>query len=312
MNRYSENHAYSSGSYAESFQEHGQPIKLPRSGSWVLERQVPGSDALDATALYPLFACPNWDELEQDIDALGCDWLTLAAVPDPMTSPDAGRLEKLFPDLVNPFKLHYLIDLDRPIAEQANKHHRYESRRAMKHSTVEVLEEPWNYVDDWTKLYAELVERHNISGLQDFSRSAFDAQLRCPGMIMLGAKVDGQIVGAHLWFANGETVTSHLAAFAPEGYKSMVSYAIYWRATEIFSDMGYRWMNIGGGAGAKADAKDGLTRFKRGWTSETRTAYFCGRILDRDRYEAITGKRDIEPGAFFPAYRAADFVAPAR
>lgn len=34
------------------------------------------------------------------------------------------------------------------------------------------------------------------------------------------------------------------------------------------------------------DAK-GLTRFKKGWSTCTRTAYLCGRIFDRKRYMAL-------------------------
>ena len=32
---------------------------------------------------------------------------------------------------------------------------------------------------------------------------------------------------------------------------------------------------------------DGLSWFKSGWATATRIAYFCGRVLDRKRYEAL-------------------------
>ena len=48
--------------YAESLVEFGTPRELPRSGGWVLERQIPGFSYRDAMGCYPLFACQDWSQ----------------------------------------------------------------------------------------------------------------------------------------------------------------------------------------------------------------------------------------------------------
>jgi hypothetical protein len=51
----------------------------------------------------------------------------------------------------------------------------------------------------------------------------------------------------------------------------------------------------------RASADDGLSRFKAGWATGRRTAWFGGRIGDRAAYDALAAGRQA---AYFPAYRA--------
>ena len=44
-------------------------------------------------------------------------------------------------------------------------------------------------------------------------------------------------------------------------------------------------------------------RFKRGWATGTRTAHFCGRVLDPERYAQLAGAAAT---SYFPAYRAGE------
>jgi hypothetical protein len=50
-----------------------------------------------------------------------------------------------------------------------------------------------------------------------------------------------------------------------------------------------------------------LSRFKRGWATGTRTAYFCGRIFDRANYREITRASGCMATDYFPAYRQGEF-----
>ena len=63
-----------------------------------------------------------------------------------------------------------------------------------------------------------------------------------------------------------------------------------------------RWVDLGGTAGTGA-GDEGLARFKRGWASEQRDAYLCGRIIDQVAYARLAEAHSSE---WFPAYRAAD------
>jgi lipid II:glycine glycyltransferase (peptidoglycan interpeptide bridge formation enzyme) len=145
-----------------------------------------------------------------------------------------------------------------------------------------------------------------LKGIKAFSKTAFAAQLRIPGMVMLRATYEGKTVGAHLWYPHGDVVHSHLAAVNPLGYELMASYALHWFALQSFTGE-VRWLNIGSGSGLAAQDGGGLAQFKRGWATGTRTAYFCGRIFNHSKYQEILATRRIRANDYFPAYRHGEF-----
>lgn len=293
--------------YAESLAEFGQPRKLTRCKGWVLVRDIAGFHCQDAMGCYPLFSCAHWTELHADLEALQGKAVSLSVVADPFGEYDHAYLHQCFPDKVIPFKKHYVSDLTRPIGEIISKHHRYHTRRALERVRIERCDDPAQHLDEWIGFYRQLVERHRITGIQAFSRKAFAKQLNVPGVVMFRALSQGKAVGAHLWYVQGEVAYSHLAASTQQGYRLLASYALHSYALDYFAGK-VRWLNLGGGAGIQSDDEDGLSRFKRGWSTETRTAFFCGRILDREKYSQATAAAHREPSlGYFPAYRPGEF-----
>ena len=53
-------HGYLSQEYAAAFAEFGTARRLPRSGGWLIERPIAGTDDRDAMGCYPLFSCADW------------------------------------------------------------------------------------------------------------------------------------------------------------------------------------------------------------------------------------------------------------
>ena len=296
---------YAHPAYAWSLQEFGCPRELPRCGGWVLERQVPGTSERDATGCYPLFACADWGRLREDLDAIGGSLLTLGLVADPFGNFERADLERCF-DLVRPFKPHFVCDLALPAERLASAHHRYYARKALASARVEVCADPRSFADDWVRLYAELVERHGLEGIKAFSRRSLEQQLAVPGMVALRAVVGEEVVGGHLWYVQGDVAYSHLAAASQQGYAVGVSYALYSFALQYFAGRA-RWLDLGAGAGLSSKDGDGLARFKRGWSSGTRIAYFCGRVFKPDRYAEVARMRGAQGTDYFPAYRQGEF-----
>lgn len=300
---------YAHSAYAESLAAFGTPRRLSGSGGSLLERPIPASEGdRDAMGCYPIFACEDWGRLEEDLDALEGELVSVAAVPDPFAPVDEAWLRRAFRDRVVRFKDHFVADLSGTGRDGVSRHHRYYAQRALRQLEVEEAPDPSRHLDEWEALYAALRERHGLRGIKAFSRAAFEAQLRVPGLVMLRARHAGETVAAHLWFVqdNG-VVTSHLAAADERGYALMAAYAIYWRTFDLFEGRA-RTIDFGAGAGLGNDEADGLTRFKRGWTNSTVTAWFCGRVLDRVRYARILRERGLEDGRYFPAYRAGEFA----
>src|SRR5262249_24438494 len=153
-------------------------------------------------------------------------------------------------------------------------------------------------------LYAQLSVRHGITGAAAFSRDSLERQLTVPGLRAFRASVDEKTVGMTLWMENSPVVYYHLGAYSADGYELGASFALFATAVEHVRGR-LAWLDLGSSAGPEQAPDDGLARFKRGWSTRTRWAYLCGRILDPLRYEALLERRaagvDQE---YFPAYRS--------
>lgn len=296
---------YLHGDYAASFAEFATPRHLPRANGWILVRDIANSSCRDAIGCYPLFACESWSNLRQDLDEIGTQLISLALVTDPFGDYDRALLEQTF-DRVVPFKEHFIVDLSGSRRSTTSSHHRYYARRALRTITVTQESDPGGLLDEWIVLYAELVKKHKITGLRAFSRQAFARQLRVPGLCAFRAAIEGETVGMHLWYVQNDIAYSHLEAVNDLGYKVGAAYALYSAALEFFTTVA-RWADLGAGAGVAEQTRDGLTFFKQGWSSATRTAYFCGRIFDREQYQRLVDSTNTSQSGYFPAYRAGEF-----
>ena len=297
---------YDHPDYARSLAEYGTPLELPRSGGWILARQIPGFPYRDAMGCYPLFCCKDWSRLHEDLDELGDDLVSLSLVTDPFGAYDLPYLERCFRDQVIPFKEHFIVDLHRPLKDLVSKNRRKKIRRASNEISIERCDQPVDHLDEWMTLYSALIEKHKITGMRTFSRQAFARQLGIPGMVMFRAVYAGLTVGATLWYLQGQVGYGHLAAFSQTGYDLQSSYALDWYSLEYFSDT-IRWLDFGGSAGVAGDLASGLDMYKRGWASETRTTYFCGRIYNQALYASIMEQKNLAPTKYFPAYRSGEF-----
>lgn len=295
---------YLNARYAAAFEELGTPRYLASSGGWLLERAIDGSDHVDAMGLYPLFCCSNWQGLDADLSH-DVPWVSLVLVTDPLGDYDTELLRRAFHQVVA-FKEHYVADTRLPVEEYVTKSHRQNARRALRKVDVRRVEAPLQHLDEWTELYGHLVKRHDIRGMQAFSRRSFERQLSTPGIVAFAASREGRTIALDLWYEQGDVAQGHLVAMSDEAYALGTAYALKWTILDHFQDR-VRWVNFGGLPGTSADTSSGLAHFKKGWSSTTRTAYLCTRVFDTDAYATLsapaTGRSE-----FFPAYRSKDRV----
>ena len=293
--------------YTQSLAEFGAPRLLPRCGGWVLERQIPGSPYRDAMGAYPLFACQDWSQLEADLEVVGKEWISLILVSDPFGAYTPADLEQVFKDVLIPFKEHFVVDMHLPLNEIGGSRRRKHARRALRNVQIEVCQEPGQFVDTWLDLYSNLIEKHYIQGIRAFSRTAFTKQLSMPGISVLRAVYEGETIGAQLYLMQGDVVHCHLGAVNDIGYEVGATYALDWYSFEYFADKA-RWLNLGGGAGLSSNGTDGLSEYKRGWATDTRTAYLCGRIFNHTIYAELAKAKNISNQDYFPTYRKGEFA----
>lgn len=283
------------------------PISLSGSGGWLIMRRVPRTTFRDARAPYPFLVCRNWSRLEADLEALPVDLVSVTAVTDPFAELMPHDLERAFPFMVRPYKAHFVIDLKRPLESFADPHHLGCARRALRKLEVDLLSDPAAHLNDWLRLYSNLVVRHGIRGPTLMTEDAFRRLLRLPGLTVFRARWKGIPVGMIWCIDDGTRVWFHLGAYDNEGYRRNASYALVRCAIDHFAAAGCTVMNIGAGAGAFGDSNDGLTAFKRGWASGSRMTYLCGRIHNADIYVHLVAQTATGESKYFPAYRSGEY-----
>jgi hypothetical protein len=292
--------------YAKSLSEFGAPLQLPKSGGWLLKRTIDGAD-VDAMGTYPLFACSDWKSLKYDFNQLGKSLVSVVVVTDPFGEYDESLLRDCFGDRVIPFKSHFLNDLSCPPESAICEHHARNAAIGLKQLTVERCEDPFSHLDDWVRLYCVLTQRHQITGIRAFSATSFARQLKTPGIVCFRALRGLETIGMILWYVQNSVAYYHLGAYTDEGYELRASFALFQRAIEYFAESGLKYANLGAGVGLGRAADDGLSRFKRGWSTSVRTTYLCGRIFDREEYDRLVRVRGVAATDYFPAYRKGEF-----
>ena len=235
--------------------------------------------------------------------------VTFSMVTDPFASLKVEFLRSFF-DVVVPFKKHYIAELSQPIEKLVSKSHQETVRRALKKVEVSLCADPPALLSEWSGFYRNLALRHGITGIRAFSEAAFARQLAIPGLVAFEAREieTGKIVGMDLWYMQRDVAYGHLAAFSDRGYELRASYATKWHVLHYFMNK-VSYLNLGAAAGASAEvsANDGLAMFKRGWSSDTRINYFCGKVLEPAVYAKLVRDGNAEAFSFFPAYRKGAF-----
>jgi hypothetical protein len=292
--------------YADSLAEFGHPRELSACGGWVLVRPIPDFDARDAMGCYPLFVCQDFMKIHDDLEKLKNDLVSLVLVTDPFADIEPQYLMEHF-DLAKPFKRHLITTLHNNLELSINKHHRYYARKSLRDLDVEIVAQPEEMLDAWCELYQNLIARHNITGIQAFSRACFERQLRLPGLVMIAGRVKStnEVVGIHLVINQGEFSYSHLAAFSENGYKISAAYGIYWETLNYLKATNCQYFDLGAMPGLQDDSGDGLSRFKKGWSDNSRLVYLCGKIFNMGQMDLlIKNNSSITKADYFPPYRA--------
>ncbi|MDF7798502.1 hypothetical protein P4C99_03460 [Pontiellaceae bacterium B1224] len=300
------NTGYASRNYAYSLAEFGDPIHLPRCDGYLLKRAIPGTPFFDAMGCYPLFFCRDWSQLCNDLEELPSEIISVSFVADPFGHHSPSDLEVCL-DVVNPFKVHYIVDLKKPMESIGSNHHRKHASQALENIRVEVCRQPEGFAEKWTEIYQTLALRHNIRGIKAFSKTAFEQQLAMPEIEVLLAFLNDEIIGAQLYFIQDDVVHCHLGAVSDHGYKEGAFYAMDYLSYSHFSERA-KWLDLGGGAGFSGSGNDGLSLYKKGWSSKTRPVYFCGKIVNQEAYQDLAPLQGQEETNYFPAYRLGEFA----
>jgi hypothetical protein len=235
-----------------------------------------------------------------------CEGLvSVALVADPFGDYTETDLNRSFDSVVR-FKEHFVVDLAKPGPIGAS-HHRKSTRQALSHMDIHIAGNPVDHLDDWVRLYDRLIDRRQLKGIKAFSRAAFRQQLSLPGIVLFLASREGAVIGANIWILQNDVAYAHLLAMDDTGYRFRAAYALTHTALEYMKGRA-RWANLGGNPGADQRSGAGLSSFKAGWATGTRTALLCGRILQPELYAELANRTGTAGSSYFPAYRAGELA----
>jgi len=237
---------------------------------------------------------------------LSKDLVSVSLVTDPFGEFDTDHLRKCFPDVMKPFKQHFIIDLERPLDSFVHPHHLRKARKALRQVEVEHCPRPLELLDHWVNLYQTLIDRHRITGIAAFSRTSFAEQLCVPGITMFRAVENEATMGMVLCYEQADKAYYHLGAYSNRGYEVGASFALFDFAIRHFCSRRLKWLNLGAGAGT-TNSNSGLSRFKQGWSNGIRTTYLCGRIFSHVTYQQLVERTNTQSTDYFPAYRFGEF-----
>lgn len=290
--------------YAESFSEFGEPIYLPRSSGWLIQRKIQGTEYSDAMGPYPLFFCKNWDLLLKDISEQKDRIISSSFVIGPFEKFNLEQYKNFF-DICRPYKNHYIFDTSISLEKSISEYSKRDARRALKDVSVDLVITPKIDLQEWMYLYGFLVKRHQIKGVRAFSKESFAKQISIPNTHFFRAWCHGDLVAGDLFYIQNDVAYGHLLALTEKGYQLGASHAIIWVALQYFMNK-VKWVNFGGSTGGNQGSLTGLDKFKMGWSNQVSQSYFCGKILDAKVYRDLSSKVLIKKD-WFPAYRSDDF-----
>ena len=133
-------------------------------------------------------------------------------------------------------------------------------------------------------------------------------------IVLLQTKIDGQLACGGLFFCSGDVAYAHLTATDDQWAHKSPTKVLFDDAASYFRRLGYRWLHIGGGLGARQDS---LYRFKCGFSSERFPFHVWKYVVDARRYQQLC-RRTESPilgekyESFFPQYRADTVTHPER
>ena len=189
---------------------------------------------------------------------------------------------------------------------------RYEVRKAQEEGVRAYRDGRWEHFDRFIQLYHQTMERVGASDYYLFDRAYFEP-LRDKlglGLQLFVAELDGQIISASLFFHHNHIIQYHLSG-SDDSFRHLAASKLIIDATRQWGiTVGAKTLHLGGGVGAQ---RDGLWRFKKGFSDRTHTfsvwkyivipEQYQGLIAKRSRYLGVDAQQLVGSG-FFPAYRA--------
>jgi hypothetical protein len=192
---------------------------------------------------------------------------------------------------------------------EMSDNHRTALRRSQRLGYVPEIVPLASVLDRFVAVYDETMNRVQASDAYRYPREYFADLAERDDVTCCVVRRDGDVAAACLFFESPPIVQAHLGGTLTAHLSASPFLLALHAAAQHARARGHRWLHLGGGVGG---SKDGVFRFKAGF-SPVRFQMFAARlVIDPDAYADLVTRREAAlgtPGAlratgFFPAYRA--------
>ena len=288
--------------YINSFAHLDQQILFKECGGKLIQRKIPNTGYTDLHGTYPLFFCKRIDKINKDFHALSdTNHVSVVFVSDQINEKTSDNVREFF-TICKPFKQHYITTLDKPWDTLVRRSMKRYANKAFRKFDFKLVNNNSEYSEILWKLFANNLKNQHGEESYRINKLNISEQLSIPGFKLFSASFNKQIHGIACYVEVGSKVYGHLIGCSDYGREHHVMYGLYGAALNYY----YKKMeciDFGGNVGLKNDAQCGLSLFKSGWANRRQTVYLCGKILNHDLYEKLSGEKQNNTNAYFPAYR---------
>lgn len=157
-------------------------------------------------------------------------------------------------------------------------------------------------IREFYAIYCELMDGKSASGYYTFSEEFFLQHARqfgddCELAVMQDPGSGRMIAGAFFLLDGAGWVHYHLSASRRDDLKLQPVELMMAEALVRYGNAGYKHIHLGGGHAA--DGSDGLSRFKKKFSTETRPFHLSRWICDKTRYMAERARLPLKHPGFF-------------
>lgn len=205
------------------------------------------------------------------------------------------------------------IDLTLPEAEQLaqyRRNHRDNIRRLIKQGISCTIDDQLEYLDEFTAIYHETMQRVHALPEYFFSRDYFASLCRIKDVHLFICKFDNSVISAGIF-----TLCHNIVQFAFAGtqdkFLSLAPQKLMIDAVRVWGvEHGAHSLHLGGGVGAREDS---LFHFKAGFSNRLHTFSVWRCLILPERYAELVQKHQhwldshgLAPAAsaYFPVYRS--------
>lgn len=288
---------------------YGESLLYPREeGNLVLDglllKRSISNDLFDLSNVYPFFTNYNNCSLSDLYEkAKESQAVSLVLITDPL-NPIYMDLST-GPDIqIDSFKLHYICNLKNYEFRKLPENHRRNINKSKKENLLvipSIIEDVEKEAKSIFDIYQNLVTRHSIKGVTDYSVQQIEKLISVPGTFLFKVYDSvGHLINASIFYISGEigNIYYHLSCQTEEGYKLNSNFLMMHTAIALFKQLGFNKLELGAGADGKSS--EGLCRFKEGFSTETIKNLIIKIVLRQEIYNKLSENKNT---AFFPAYR---------